>query len=137
MDNILVAPDGETVSGIIDLGEMHYGPHIVDLAILSAFVVGADRASFGHFGDLIATYHRQCPLADTEMPVLVDLVAARCLTVLLVSAHLSFENPENSRYFTKSVPLALSALKKLHGRRSEAIDVVREACRQRQAHGLG
>lgn len=81
--NLLRAsPDSEQVVGIIDFGDMIYGPVICDLAVcLSDFIQGA-AAPAAVAAAMCRGFHSVLPLCVEETDLLLDLVIARQILIL-------------------------------------------------------
>ena len=85
--NILVHAAGAEpprVAGMIDFGDMVYGPTCADLAVALAYIMmGADNP-LDKAAPLIRAYHRTFPLREDEIRLLYPLIAARlCLSVCI------------------------------------------------------
>ena len=98
-DNVLVsAGDRESVSGIIDFGDMVHAPLVNDIAVLTAYqVVGAvepvDAAC-----ELVGAYHAENALEAGELDVLPDLIALRLAMSLCIGAWRGKQHPANADY---------------------------------------
>ncbi len=83
--NILVAPDGAEVCGILDFGDMLHAPLILDIAVAMAELPdplsGLDELSL-----LLDGYAGVQPLEAADIDVLHDLICARHAVTLLVHA---------------------------------------------------
>jgi Ser/Thr protein kinase RdoA (MazF antagonist) len=74
--------DSEQVVGIIDFGDMIYGPVVCDLAVsLSDFIEGADDPT-AVAAAMCRGFHSVLPLQAKETDLLLDLVMARQILVL-------------------------------------------------------
>ena len=99
LSNILVGADG-AVTGLIDFGDMHHTARVCDLAIsLASLLRVADDPwlSAAHF---LAGYQRHIPLEPAEAELIGDLVVARLVATVLISAWRSRLHTENLDYVT-------------------------------------
>lgn len=76
-DNILVGPDGVSVSGILDFGDAVYTALVNDVAVMAAYQLcdGPDPAATAI--DAIAGYHAVTELSTDELGLLPRLIIAR------------------------------------------------------------
>lgn len=74
--------DGETVAGLIDFGDMIYGPLICDLAACASHFIEEGNDPVGIAAALCSGYHAEVPLRDEELEVLADLVLLRQVMTL-------------------------------------------------------
>jgi len=105
--------DSEQVAGIIDFGDMIYGPVVCDLAVsLSDFIQGAD--------DPVAVAEAMCrgfssvmPLLPEETDLLLDMVMARLILILQLFEfrRRNMKNPPD--FVTSDQPAIISGLRAL------------------------
>lgn len=108
--NILAAPDNpDTVTGILDFGDMVHTPMICDLAIAAAYCLDLSdpAASLAAF---TASWAAEYPLTTAEIAVLPDLVAARMVTTLAITSFRAARYPENAPYILRNFPSAARGL---------------------------
>ncbi len=76
---------GDRIVGITDFGDMTHTALVCDLAVALAEVLVARDDGFEAAPPMIAGYCAQTPLEDEEAALLVDLVAARAATDVVVT----------------------------------------------------
>ncbi len=104
---------GEAISGVIDFGDMVYGPLICDLAAcVSDFMQAAADPVAAGIG-ICRGYHDIIPLLDEELDLMLDLVMVRqMMTVQLFEfRRLNMENPP--AFVTDEQPGFIAILQKL------------------------
>ncbi|MFC0542973.1 aminotransferase class III-fold pyridoxal phosphate-dependent enzyme [Kutzneria chonburiensis] len=102
LTNVL-AGDG-VVTGVIDFGDMHHTAKVADLAVTLASVLRGtdDEDHFWRLAEAVLRgYQRQQLLSTAEVAVLGELVIARLLTTLAVSALRRDTHADNVRYITQ------------------------------------
>ncbi len=113
--NILVRASGPAaprVAGMIDFGDMVYGPTIADLAIALAYIMmGSDRP-LDKAAPVIRAYNEVFPLTDEEIRLLYPLIAARLCLSVCISWHQQRQEP-NNRHLSISERGAWDLLAKL------------------------
>tara|TARA_B110000116_G_scaffold227981_1_gene209166 strand:- start:4763 stop:7834 length:3072 start_codon:yes stop_codon:yes gene_type:complete len=131
--NILVGPtsaEGRNVLGILDFGDMIYGPCIYDLAISSAYAQMGSNDPLSVITTLVQAYNEVQPLSETELEVLFPLICARLAVSVSLSARHLHENKNNTDpYLTVSQQAAwesLNSLGKIHSRLAR--DLLRDSC---------
>ncbi len=72
----------EAVSGVIDFGDMIYGPLICDLAICVSDFMEAAHDPVATAIEMVRGYHAVLPLRDEELELLPDLVMVRQIMML-------------------------------------------------------
>ena len=102
MSNVLV--DDQGITGLIDFGDMHHTARACDLAITLASLLrvvmleGLDP--WASTAALLEGYQRLSPLEPAEVDLLGELVLARLVATVLISAWRAPDNPENVDYLT-------------------------------------
>lgn len=99
------------VTGIIDFGDMVYGPLIMELAIAITYAVMGKDDPLKWAVPIVKGYHEVLPLNEEEIDVLYYLVAARLCASVCNSAYHKKLSPE-SDYITVSERPAWDLLKK-------------------------
>ena len=129
MGNVLFGDDLR-VSGIVDFGDMTHAPLICDLAVAVADMLHGRDDAIEAAGAMIGGYASVTPLEDEEAGILADLVAARLVTDVTVSAWRLGVYPDNAAYAAVSAPGSRAFLDAIE---AAGIDGVgrrfREACR--------
>lgn len=72
----------EAVSGVIDFGDLIYGPLICDLAACATDLMEAGPDPLFAAAQMCLGYHRVRPLLDAELDLLLDLVMVRQIMML-------------------------------------------------------
>jgi 4-aminobutyrate aminotransferase-like enzyme/Ser/Thr protein kinase RdoA (MazF antagonist) len=99
-----VLAESGVVSGVIDLGDMHHTAVVCDLAttLTSVLRTATDRHRLWRLTEAVLRgYQRHRPLLAAEVAVLGELVIARLLTTLAVSAIRRGPHSSNHRYITQ------------------------------------
>ena len=97
--NVLVEPDGRwhnTVSGVIDFGDMVYTRIVYEVAIACAYVMLNKADPLAVAGRVLAGYHRSFPLTEAELAVLFDLICMRLCMSVSHCANQSRHEPDNA-----------------------------------------
>lgn len=101
------APD--RVSGVIDFGDMAFGPSIFDLAIALAYWF-QETDSLAAIGDVVSGFHRSRPLTVSELTLLPMLMETRLMMTVLITRWRAQRIPENSAYILRNEPIARTGL---------------------------
>ncbi|MGP4017698.1 aminotransferase class III-fold pyridoxal phosphate-dependent enzyme [Saccharopolyspora sp. 5N708] len=99
-----VLSESGTVSGVIDFGDMHHTAAVCDLAASLTSVLrgaGGDGDMWRLADAVLRGYQRHRELARAEVALLGELVIARLLTTLAVSATRRGPHHDNHRYITQ------------------------------------
>ena len=83
--NVLAGQDGETITGIIDFGDMLRAPLIMDVAIAAAYLRGEGADPLQLITPFVAGYHGVMRLDALEIDLLFDLVRARLAATITIS----------------------------------------------------
>jgi len=96
-DNLLVHADApDTVSGIIDFGDMLRSPLIVDLGVSAAYMHGEGGSPLERIRAFVAGYRQVTPLSNDEVRLLYFLVRARlAATVAICRWRVSARHPDD------------------------------------------
>ncbi len=111
-NNLIVNPDGSTVTGLIDFGDVTFGRQVNELAVTLAYALLDMPDVYAAARPLIADYAAAYPLLPDEAEVLFDLVAARLAMSVCVSSHRAREFPDNEYLLVSQAP-ALRLLARL------------------------
>ena len=90
------------VSGIIDFGDITYGPIVFDLAIALSYLLPHQSNPSEFANAFIAAYHQQHPLEEKELESLYYLIALRCCQSILNAAYSIHKQPKNKVYINIS-----------------------------------
>ncbi len=113
--NILVQAQGAApprVAGLIDLGDMVYGPTVADLAVALAYIMLAAPRPLEKARPVIAAFHVAFPLTEAEIRLLFPLIAARLCLSVCISWYQQGQEPDN-RHLSISEAGAWALLAKL------------------------
>lgn len=105
--NILIDrsdPANPTVGGLIDFGDMVYGPTVCELAIALAYILMNKADPLNTALPVIAGYHAAYPLTERELELLDTLIRARLCVTVCVSA-LEDGNAHLNQHATPAVNL--------------------------------
>lgn len=127
--NILIGHDDETVSGIIDFGDMVLTPLVNDLAVAASYHVRQGGHPLDGIAEMVGAYHAVAPLLPLEVDLLFDLIAARFATTVVITHWRAQCHPTNSAYILRNNPRAWLGLERFAGLpRAEARAVFAAAC---------
>ncbi|WP_153099976.1 phosphotransferase [Paraburkholderia hayleyella] len=119
----------ETVSGILDFGDIIYAPLIQDLAVACSYHISIEGNPLQHVADMVRGYHAVLPLEAAEIDVLFDLIAARLVMTVAITEWRAQHMPENSTYILRNNALAWRGLHRLLTlSRDEARDYLHTCC---------
>lgn len=113
--NILIrarGPEPARVAGMIDFGDMVYGPTVTDLAVALAYIMMESDDPLQKAAPVIRAYHREFPLREEEIGLLFPLIAARLCLSVCISWHQQKQEPDN-RHLSVSEAGAWALLAKL------------------------
>lgn len=113
--NLLTDPGATRITGILDFGDMVRTARVCDLAVAASYQ--ADPAGpLATMADVIGGWHSVLPLLEGEEAMVLDLVAMRMVTTIVLSNWRAARQPEHAGYFLRNLPVsragfeALSAL---------------------------
>ncbi|MGH3154871.1 MAG: phosphotransferase [Streptosporangiaceae bacterium] len=112
-DNILVGPDGVSVSGILDFGDAIYTPLVNDVAVMAAYQLSDGPDPVATAVDAIAGYHAVTELSTDELALLPRLIIARMVARVIVPEWRAKQSPGNRRYLLRDTAGAWSRLNRL------------------------
>jgi Ser/Thr protein kinase RdoA (MazF antagonist) len=113
--NLLADPgDPQRLTGILDFGDMTRSHRNCDLAVAASYLIEpADPLSL--LAPLVAAYGKTNPLTAEELALLPDLITARIVTTLVITAWRAARYPENAHYILRNVPVSRAGLAALAG----------------------
>ena len=106
--NILVQHDREgaqSVSGIIDFGDMIRAPAVCDLAIAGAYVLLGQSRPLHALAALVKGYVQNRPLYETECEILWSLVLIRLVVSSINAAMMRQERPDDPYVVVSQAPI--------------------------------
>ncbi len=118
----------QSVTGLIDFGDMVYSYTVGDLAVAAAYAILDKPDPLAAASQVVAGYHAVYPLQEMELAALFGLVTLRlCMSVCMAAAQQQ-RQPENAYLGISQDPIRRSAprLAALHPRFAEA--ALRAAC---------
>lgn len=124
--NVLVSPpamEGRQVSGILDFGDVIFGPLVADLAIAAAYGCLKTRDPLGACAAVVRGYLTQRSLSEAEATVLYPLIRGR-LAVTVVHSSARSEADREDPYLSISEAPALEAIEafdRVHARFARAV----------------
>jgi hypothetical protein len=127
--NLLADPgQPDRLTGILDFGDMTLSHRICDLAVAGSYLVDPE-GPLTLLAPLIAAYARANPLTENEIALLPDLITARLVTTLTISAWRAARYPENAAYILRNAPTSRAGLAALAARAPCAlVDDLLTAC---------
>lgn len=111
-NNVLVGEDGQSVSGLLDLGDAVWSIVANELAVAAAYAALDAPQPLGVIAAVQSGFERELPLTDAESAAVLDLVALRLCTSVALSAHQSRLAPDDE-YLTVSERPAWDLLARL------------------------
>ena len=129
--NLLADPAlPDRLSGILDFGDMTQSYRICDLAVAGSYLI----APADLLVPLVTGYHAITPLVPDEIAILPDLLAARMVTTLAISAWRAARYPQNTSYILRNAPASRAGLAALETLRSNRLaDQLQTACERQDA----
>lgn len=125
--NLLGDPDDPTrLAGILDFGDMTLSHRICDLAVAASYLIDpTDPVAL--LVPLTKAYHQSNPLTAQELQLLPDLIRARLVTTLTISAWRAARYPANAAYILRNAPTSRAGLDALTNSNTLAIQLL-HAC---------
>ena len=108
--NLLADPIEPTrLTGILDFGDMTLSHRICDLAVAASYLIDpTDPAAL--LVPLTKAYHQANPLTAQELRLFPDLITARLVTTLTISAWRAARYPDNAPYILRNAPTSRAGL---------------------------
>lgn len=108
--NLLADPaDPQRLTGILDFGDMTLSHRICDLAVAASYLIDpADPLAL--LAPLVTAYVHGNPLKAEELALLPDLISARLVTTLVITAWRAARYPENAPYILRNAPVSRAGL---------------------------
>jgi 4-aminobutyrate aminotransferase-like enzyme/Ser/Thr protein kinase RdoA (MazF antagonist) len=101
LSNVLIGDD--TITGVIDFGDMHHTARVADLAISLTSLLRESTDLWADAREFLDAYQRILPLEPAEVAVLGELVLARSVASILIAAWRAPLYPDNEEYLTSLV----------------------------------
>lgn len=112
--NVLVAADGRSISGLLDLGDAIHSITVNELAVAAAYAALDAPDPMAVIAAIRRGFERELRLTAAEAAVVVELVGLRLCTSVALSAHQSRLAPDDP-YLTISEAPAWALLGRLAG----------------------
>lgn len=108
--NLIADPaDPNALTGILDFGDMTLSHRICDLAVAASYLIDpADPPAL--LIPVTQAYTRANPLTAQELRLLPDLITARLVTTLTISAWRAARYPDNAPYILRNAPTSRAGL---------------------------
>jgi Ser/Thr protein kinase RdoA (MazF antagonist) len=104
--------DPSRLAGILYFGDMALSHRVCDLAVAASYLI--DPAEPANLLIPLATaYHRVNPLTVAELRLLPELITARLVTTLTISAWRAARQPQNAEYILRNAPTSRAGLEAL------------------------
>jgi hydroxylysine kinase len=108
--NLLADPATPTrLTGILDFGDMTLSHRICDLAVAASYLIDP-AAPLTLLRPLVKAFHAVNPLTRKEIALLPDLIAARLVATLVISAWRAARYPDNAPYILRNAPISRAGL---------------------------
>ena len=108
--NVLTDPaNPDTITGILDFGDMVHTPLICDVAITASYQITPDDV-LQSLLTFAAAYHAVLPLTKPELHLLCDLIATRMLTTIAITSARAAAFPHNAPYILRNFAAARDGL---------------------------
>ncbi|QRM41138.1 phosphotransferase [Rhizobium rhizogenes] len=132
MENILVDSETpETVSGIIDFGDMVHAPRVFDVAVGAAYQMGDAANPIEAICDFLAEYSTLISLTEQEIAVLYPAILTRMVMRLAIPQWRAGLFPENRDFYVRNTPTVWAQLARLDAIPTETIVArLAAACQQ-------
>ncbi len=127
--NVLVDTDRpDTVSGVIDFGDALHTVLIGELAVAAAYSILEQDDPIGAAASIAAGFHAEYPLREEELDLLFDLIAARLVISVTLSAQRKERTGDNP-YLAISEAPAWRLLRRLDAMNPRFVTaILRHAC---------
>lgn len=110
--NLLTDPGATQITGILDFGDMVRTARVCDLAVAASY--HADPADpLATLCDVIGGWHSVLPLLEREEALVLDLVAMRMVTTIVLSNWRAARQPEHAAYFLRNLPVSRAGFEAL------------------------
>jgi hydroxylysine kinase len=131
MENILVsAEDPDTISGIIDFGDMVHAPVLFDVAVGAAYQMGDAKDPIEAMCDFLRGYSTEKTLSDEEISLLYPAVVTRMVMRLAIPEWRSKLFPDHRELYTRNSPTVWQQFARLDAiSKDDAMARLAVACR--------
>ncbi len=94
----------DSVSGVLDFGDMVHGPLVQELAIAANYHLGLGADPFEPIGPLVRGFHARVPLEPEELDILPALILARLLVSATMWSWLVRDDAEELAELRQEIP---------------------------------
>ncbi len=128
--NVLVDPyRPESITGIIDFGDMVRSPLDIDVAVGAAYNCDYGDEPLTDVLKYLRGYNLVTPLQDEEVDLLYDLILTRHVMTIVITNWRAAQYPENREYILRNEPRARKTIESLSNLKiTDITDLFREAC---------
>lgn len=110
--NLLTDPEASRITGILDFGDMVRTARVCDLAVAASYHA-APAAPLAALAEVIGGWHSVLPLLPEEEALILDLVALRMVTTIVLANWRAARQPGNAAYFLRNVPASRAGFEAL------------------------
>ncbi|WP_395405472.1 phosphotransferase (plasmid) [Arthrobacter sp. UC242_113] len=129
-NNLMRNPAGDSVTAILDFGDMTRSQTVNDLVVAAAYELRPSGNLLAPALDVITGYHRVRPLLPEEIDVLFDLIVTRTVLRLAITEWRAERFPENRDYVLRNNPRTWQVLDRLRNiSREQAQEEIFNACK--------
>lgn len=130
MENILVSEtDPDTITGIIDFGDMVHAPVLFDVAVGAAYQMGTADDPVGAMCDFLKGYSTIKKLTSPEIDLLYSAIVTRMIMRLAIPEWRAKLFPENQELYTRNSPTVWKQFERLDAiSRADATARLAAAC---------
>ena len=113
--NLLVDPaNPDQVCGVLDFGDMLYGPRVFDVAVAASYQCHAlGQPSIDSLLEFMQGYQQANPLSSQELRLVPLLAAVRCAITLCITEQRAQWFPDNRDYILRNHTVASAGLRAL------------------------
>lgn len=132
MENILVDPaTPETISGIIDFGDMVHAPRVFDVAVGASYQMGDAEDPVEAICDFLEEYSALISLTEQEIAVLYPAIVTRMAMRVAIPQWRAGLFPENQDFYVRNSPTVWAQFARLDAIPTETIVArLTAACQQ-------
>ncbi|GAC1666314.1 MAG: hypothetical protein NVS9B2_06310 [Steroidobacteraceae bacterium] len=113
--NLLVNPDGQSICGILDFGDMIHAPLILEPAVAMSELLTEGLASLESVGAVLQGFTATQRLQAEEVELLYDIITARHAVTVLVHAWRHHHDPPGARVLDMAAAQSAQSLIALLG----------------------
>ncbi len=113
--NLLVNPDGQSICGILDFGDMIHAPLVLEPAVAMSELLTEGLASLESVGAVLQGFTASQRLQADEVELLYDIITARHAVTVLVHAWRHHHDPPGARVLDMAAAQSAQSLNALLG----------------------